>query len=437
MSKLTEYELTQIFPVSIPGEWGSEPVNEGNALVLRAADFTKDCKLRALVGVPRNISRLKLDNRILHDGDILIEKSGGSPDQPVGRVIFFDRGNEARNYIPSNFLQLLRVAEGLDQKFSYYLMAFLYSEGRVYRYQQQTTGIINLKLESYLKEKVFIPSNLVQKYIQNILSTIDHAIATTEALIEKYQKIKAGLMHDLFTRGIGADGKLRPPRNQAPELYQESEIGWIPQDWEFKAFQYGLNASPKNGYSPKEVETWQGVYVLGLGCLTKNGFIPIQLKKAPRNSLKSGARLEEGDFLISRSNTQELVGLCGIYRDIGHDAIYPDLIMRLKLHQNLSAEFLEQYLLSPAVRQRISAIAVGTSGSMVKINSKTIKSLKIIYPDFGEQIKVVEKLQPVITQLDCLCTQLEKLKKQKSGLMHDLLTGKVSVNIEPDEVAHD
>ena len=39
-------------------------------------------------------------------------------------------------------------------------------------------------------------------------------------------------MHDLFTRGIGADGKLRPPREQAPELYKESAIGWIPKEWE-------------------------------------------------------------------------------------------------------------------------------------------------------------------------------------------------------------
>ena len=39
-------------------------------------------------------------------------------------------------------------------------------------------------------------------------------------------------MHDLFTRGIGADGQLRPPREQAPELYQQTPIGWIPKDWD-------------------------------------------------------------------------------------------------------------------------------------------------------------------------------------------------------------
>lgn len=231
MSNTVEYKLTEIFPVSFSGEWGSDPLGEGNALVLRAADFTKDCTLRPIVGATRNIPKIKLGNRVLKNGDILIEKSGGSPEQPVGRVVFFDRDHEGLVYVHSNFLQLLRVADYFDSKFSYYLMVFLYFSGRVFRYQQQTTGIINLKLENYLREKVVVPALPTQRRIQYILSIIDQTIEKTEALIEKYQQIKAGMMHDLFTRGIGSDGKLRPPREQALELYQHTPIGWIPKEW--------------------------------------------------------------------------------------------------------------------------------------------------------------------------------------------------------------
>lgn len=124
--------------------------------------------------------------------------------------------------------------------------------------------------------------------------------------------------------------------------------------------------------------------------------------------------------------------MCGIYRDVGHDAIYPDLMMRLKFNENLIGEFLEKYLLSQAVRQRISAIAVGTSSSMVKINATTLRGLKVIYPETNEQIKIVEELKPIDNQISCLNAQFNKLLKQKSGLMHDLLTGKVSVNVDSD-----
>ncbi|MCB0155950.1 MAG: restriction endonuclease subunit S, partial [Anaerolineae bacterium] len=250
------------------------------------------------------------------------------------------------------------------------------------------------------------------------------------------QQIKVGLMNDLFTRGIGPNDNLRPPREQAPELYQETPIGCIPKEWKFKPLEYGLSASPKNGFSPKELESWQDLYVLGLSCLTRNGFEPLQLKNAPKNALLSGAKLEDGDFLISRSNTQELVGLCGIYRDVGYDAIYPDLMMRLRFNHNLVDVFIEKYLLSKAARQRISAIAVGTSGSMVKINSTTLKALKVIYPKPDEQIAIVDRLRPIEKQIRCLEIQLSKLIKIRSGTMLDLLTGKVPVKANPLEAAH-
>ncbi len=71
-----------------------------------------------------------------------------------------------------------------------------------------------------------------QRRIAEILSTLDETIEQTEALIAKYQQIKAGLMHDLFTRGVTPDGKLRPTRAEAPQLYKESPLGWIPKEWE-------------------------------------------------------------------------------------------------------------------------------------------------------------------------------------------------------------
>jgi type I restriction enzyme S subunit len=93
------------------------------------------------------------------------------------------------------------------------------------------TTVKHLSVKDVKKAKGKIPKKPIQTKIGVILSNIDRAIESTQALIEKYQLIKSGLMHDLFTRGIGADGKLRPPRETAPELYQETAIGWIPKEW--------------------------------------------------------------------------------------------------------------------------------------------------------------------------------------------------------------
>jgi type I restriction enzyme S subunit len=76
-----------------------------------------------------------------------------------------------------------------------------------------------------------LPPAAEQRCIAAIFSTLDEVIEQTVAFIEKYQQIKVGLMHDLFTRGITPDGRLRPLHSEAPQLYRESPLGWIPMEW--------------------------------------------------------------------------------------------------------------------------------------------------------------------------------------------------------------
>ncbi|MEW6406990.1 MAG: restriction endonuclease subunit S, partial [Chloroflexota bacterium] len=98
--------------------------------------------------------------------------------------------------------------------------------------RSNATAQAGLYLGELAKIQIPLPGISFQRKIAAILATTDQAIEKTEALIHKYQQIKAGLMHDLFTRGLTTDGKLRLPREQAPELYQETPIGWIPKEWE-------------------------------------------------------------------------------------------------------------------------------------------------------------------------------------------------------------
>jgi type I restriction enzyme, S subunit len=432
MSDNTEYELGDIFPVSISGEWGSDPFGEGNAMVIRAADFTKDCKLRTSVGASRNIPQFKLGNRILKDGDILIEKSGGSPDQPVGRVAFFDRGIEDQVYIHSNFLQLLRVADGFDKKFSYYLMAFLYSTGLVFRYQQQTTGIINLKLENYLKEKVSVPYLSAQSRIQKILSTIDQAIEKTEALIEKYQHIKAGLMHDLFTRGIAADGKLRPPKEQSPELYQETPIGWIPKEWEIVSL--GEISDIVRGSTPrpaKDPKYFDGDFIpwITVGELSREDWPYLNDTRTMLTELGSSFSriLNNGTLVISNSGYG-----CGVPKILNITGCANDGVAAfLNLNTICDKLFLYYKLYSQIITLRTK---VARGNDQPNLNTDMLGEFTIALPSLKEQQKAAERFWSVDFKIKNEKTLLEKIKLQKSGLMHDLLTGKVEVSIDNTEV---
>jgi len=270
--------------------------------------------------------------------------------------------------------------------------------------------------------------------IASILNTLDFQLEQTEALIAKYQQIKAGLMHDLFTRGVTPDGHLRPTRAQAPHLYKESPLGWIPKEWSSGLLSDFLLGGPKNGYSPQEVDEWSGLYTLGLGCLTTDGFRPNHLKMvALGSSACHDALLQDGDFLLSRSNTRELVGLCGIYRDVGCPCIYPDLMMRIRPNGKTSTQFLEALLLSPLMRVRITSAAVGTSGSMVKLNSRSVLRLQLAMPEKDEQAHILNLIHAQRDTLMSLECDLAKLRQQRQGLMHDLLTGRVRVKVAKAE----
>ena len=89
-----------------------------------------------------------------------------------------------------------------------------------------------IRIQDYLSIAVPMAPSEEQGRIAEILDTLDTTIRQTEAIIEKLKQVKQGLLHDLLTRGIDANGELRPSHRQAPHLYKDSPLGWIPVDWQ-------------------------------------------------------------------------------------------------------------------------------------------------------------------------------------------------------------
>lgn len=216
------------------------------------------------------------------------------------------------------------------------------------------------------------------------------------------------------------------------ELQQDlGQTGKAPKEWTPVKLSSCLIGRPKNGYSPKEVDEWTGKLMLGLGCLTADGYKPNQLKNAPSNNPQfDRALLHDGDLLISRANTRELVGLVGIYKSTGYPCIYPDLMMRLTPRSHVFPEFLELVLRSNSVRRQIKAQASGTSGSMVKINSNIVMGINVNLPPLSEQRFILEILDTLDDTIQATEQLIAKLKQMKQGLLHDLLTRGINENGE-------
>jgi type I restriction enzyme S subunit len=293
------------------------------------------------------------------------------------------------------------------------------------------TTVKHLSTKDLLKAKANFPGVEAQRKIATILSTIDAAIEQTEALIEKCQHIKAGLMHDLFTRGVLPTGQLRPPREQAPELYQETAIGWIPRDW-----QYGLLdnlAHRGSGHTPNKdhPEYWNGgvkwVSLADSNKLDQLYISDTELEISHKGILNSSAVLHPAGIVV-------------LSRDagVGKSAITTEPMavsqhfMCWKCDQKMDNHFLYYWL--QYNKRTFENIAMGST--ILTIGLPYFKRLKIACPlDLTEQQTIATRLKAADTRIFAMQDDLEKLRQQKQGLMQDLLTGKVAVTVDSSENA--
>lgn len=296
------------------------------------------------------------------------------------------------------------------------------------------TAQAGLYLGELAKVTFPLPPPKQQQKIAAILTSIDTAIEKTDALIEKYRQIKAGLMHDLFTRGVLPNGQLRPPRDQAPELYQETAIGWIPREWAVSSLNDKVNPARPIAY---------GILMPGYGY---PGGVPVVKVKDIRDRkididdllLTSPAiehefrrsRLQAGDILFTIRGTVGRVAL--VPEELGGANITQDTA-RIDL-LGVDNEFASLYFETPTARRFFE---INTLGQAVQgINLGELRKLPILIPSLDEQQRISNRILSVLRRISAETAIREKLLLQKLGLMQDLLTGKVPVKVGAGETAN-
>lgn len=180
----TRAPLQDLVSLSIGGIWGEEPGRgEVDVRVFRSTELTKGGGIRASSAVIRSVSRKQLDSRRLQDGDLLVEKSGGGPSTPVGRVALVEGVSDSS--VCSNFMQLLRPNPSLvNPKYLHYFLRAFHEEGRTAALQSNSTNIRNLRTPEYLAVEVPLPSIADQEQIAAELSELDSAIDELSLNIE-------------------------------------------------------------------------------------------------------------------------------------------------------------------------------------------------------------------------------------------------------------
>jgi type I restriction enzyme S subunit len=289
--------------------------------------------------------------------------------------------------------------------FLYYVLK--HNKHILLRYANQTT-IMEVR-PSIIKEKFKFPLPPLpeQQKIAEILETVDNAIEKTDKIIEKYKRIKQGLMQDLLTKGIDESGNIR---DEKTHKFKSSPLGRIPEEWEVVRLGevVEIHDNKRIPLSEEERVNRKGIYPY----CGANGIID-----HIDNYIFEGDYIllaEDGGFFGRFENSAYLMS--GKFWVNNHAHV-------LKAREGISVD---EFILAWLVFDDISKYISGTTRQ--KLNQCLMKNILIPLPPIPEQQKIAEILSQTDQTIEKEEQYKEKLERIKKGLMEDLLTGKLRVN---------
>jgi type I restriction enzyme S subunit len=171
--------------------------------VIRNTNFNKECALDLRDVALIDVEERQLLSRQLQPGDIILERSGGGPTQPVGRVALFELHEGVYSF--SNFTSVMRVlpSGSIMPRFLWYHLYYLYRSGATENLQNRTSGIRNLAFDSYAELQIPVPALAQQQriadHLDNAMKEMDTLVASIDAQAATLDSLRTSLLDAAFS----------------------------------------------------------------------------------------------------------------------------------------------------------------------------------------------------------------------------------------------
>ena len=321
----------------VSGEWGKEDLNGTGIPVLRTTNFTNEGIIDFSDVVLRDVQKKNIEEKFLKHGDIIIEKSGGSDKQPVGRVVYFE--GEENKYLFNNFTGLLRIKEA-DKwipKYVFYALFANYCKGGTRNFENRTTGLHNLQTDAYIER-----TEIVQCPIQSqkkIVKRLD-GVSKLIDLHQQQMKLMDQLVKSRFIEMFGD-----PVKNT--------------MRWEVVTFSE-IFRMIKSGLSRKLSDDDIGLPMIRSKNIVKGVLDPSDLKywhiNDPQGADTNEYILDDGDILVNFINSSSQIGKGCIFHDIGRPCIYTTNCFRIKLKSDCNEIYFNSYMMTEGYYRQIQSI---------------------------------------------------------------------------------
>ena len=341
--------LADFVEVSFPGEWGQEDKDGSGVKVIRTTNFTNNGKLDLSDVVTRGIDYAKVEKKKLSKGDIILERSGGTNDNPVGRVVYFE---EDGVYLFNNFTQLLRCKEGVNSLFIFYSLFNYYQMNKnvIRSMGNKTTGIQNLKMDRYWQIPIADVSIERQKEFESIYRQADKSgfDGRKSQFIEMFgclaERVALSSLCDTFIDG----------------------------DW--------IEAKDQSGSGIRLIQTGN----VGVGTFKDKGDRARYISEETFNRLNC-TEVVEGDILISR--LPEPVGrACIIPAGLGKSITAVDCTI-IRLNDKVLPKFFVAFTNTPDYAMQIKKVLSGTT--RLRVSRANLGKIQVPLPSIDKQQQFV------------------------------------------------
>lgn len=387
MRKGWEYKkLGEVCDV-INGLWIGKKEPFINVAVIRNTNFSKDCQLNLDKVAFIDVEVKQFASKKLKFGDIIIEKSGGSEKQPVGRPILFNISDG--NYSFSNFTSTLRIKDNTEVNSAYLhkcLYAF-YLKGETIKLQSKTTGLHNLNIKGYLRLNIPLPPLSTQLAIVSELDKINKLIRLKKEQLKDFDNLAQSLFYEMFGDPV------------------ENEKGWEVKKLneivsDNCSISYGI-VQPGDGVE-------NGVPVVRPVDMTKTFVSRKGLKNTTKEISDSYKRtiLKGNEILMCVRGTTGLISMatpelqgCNVTRGIAPIECGPTCDKWFVFYQ----------ILNPAIQHHIAEYTRGIA--LKQINMKDVRDIPLCLPPLSPQRLFAQRIE-----------QIEREKSEVQKSIQDLET---------------
>ena len=386
--------IKKLITEKISGEWGTEPSDtlNGGVAVIRTANFLNTGKIDFSKIVQREIDPKKVSKKKLMSGDIIIEKSGGSPTQPVGRVVLFDNP-DGEVYLCNNFTSILRPdREVVHPEYLFYALFDNHLKGKTLRYQNKTTGIINLKLDNYLNSEIPLPALDDQKRIAHLLGKVEGLIARRKQHLQQLDDLLKSVFLEMF--GF---------RDQTYTKWSVDKL----------AIHTEVVSGVTKGKKYKTEDLIEIPY-MRVANVQDGHFVLDEIKTILVTQKEIDQyQLQSGDLLLTEGGDPDKLGRGSVWESQIERCIHQNHIFRVRINDltELNPYYLSALIGSRYGKSYFLKSAKQTTG-IASINSTQLKNFPVVIPptDLQNQFAaIVEKVEGLKSRYQQSLTDLESL----------------------------